>query len=799
MPRRNLLILAALAALVVGIGLTIRPRGVERPATEPAAEARVELPGIEELAAGEVPPTVLEFLEQGRNWRAALVLREYLDRQPGASPLAVLLAARTEAEWGGWQRARRHLEGRPWLDELAAGEGWYWLARAREEDEEWDAALEAYARFLEVAPAGVRGNLRQVARLRHGLILLRRDRTAEGADQLEGMRGEPAALEPWLDLLAAEALTASGDTAGVRRLTASAAEVTELRPRAWRAVMSAHEAAGDRPGARQRARAYRSEAGEEAVRAELAFHAGRLGLALGDTAGARAELRAAMQEAPGSTGARQAAGLLAGLRGLAPEDHRAIAGTFERHGNAARAAAAYRAWLGTGAGTPAERRDARLRLGRALFNQGDNAGAETELRPLQAGEDRVAADALLLIGRAQIRRGNRAAGTRTFEELARRFPGSAPGSEGLYLIADFEHDAQRTAQAARLYRRVASEFPGTDRAELSLMRLAGMRYLARAYREAAAIWEEYRTSYPQGVRWLEATYWAGRSYEAMGDTAAARARYRGVKVRDPISYYSLRASERLGESFWPIPMAAAPPENPAARARVEEWMRGIDLLRDAGLFADAELEADRWIAAAGDDATLLYPLAETLNERGYTLRGIRIAQRLQRAEEQPNPRLLRILYPFPYRALVETESRERRLDPFLVAGLTRQESLFMARITSPVGAQGLMQIMPGTGAALARGVGIGQWDAELLYQPEINVHLGTLYLAEQMSRYDGSLPSVFAAYNAGPRRVEQWSRYPEYRRDEELFTERIPFRETRDYVKILTRNIALYHGLYGAP
>jgi soluble lytic murein transglycosylase len=165
-------------------------------------------------------------------------------------------------------------------------------------------------------------------------------------------------------------------------------------------------------------------------------------------------------------------------------------------------------------------------------------------------------------------------------------------------------------------------------------------------------------------------------------------------------------------------------------------------------------------------------------------------------ESQMNPRLLRILYPFPYRDLIVAEAREAGLDPFVVAGLTRQESLFTQRISSPVGARGLMQIMPETGATLARGADIEEWDAELLFNPEINVHLGVTYLAEQMDEYDESLPSVFSAYNAGPLRINAWKNFPEYD-DEELFTERIPFRETRDYVKILTRNIALYRGLYG--
>ena len=242
-------------------------------------------------------------------------------------------------------------------------------------------------------------------------------------------------------------------------------------------------------------------------------------------------------------------------------------------------------------------------------------------------------------------------------------------------------------------------------------------------------------------------------------------------------------------------MAPAPPVDSAAERTVEGWMRGVDLLTEAGLHAEAEGEADRWIREAGDDRRLLYPLAEALNERGLTVRGIRLGLRLQ-GQEQLNPRLLRIVYPFPYRAMLEAEAGEKELDPFVVAALIRQESLFKARISSPVGARGLMQVMPETGRALARGVGIDGWDAELLYQPEINAHLGTVYLAEQMDRWNGSLPSVFSAYNAGPHRVDVWQRFPEYG-DEELFTERIPYRETRDYVKILTRNIAVYRGLYG--
>ncbi|MDQ3556281.1 MAG: lytic transglycosylase domain-containing protein, partial [Gemmatimonadota bacterium] len=316
------------------------------------------------------------------------------------------------------------------------------------------------------------------------------------------------------------------------------------------------------------------------------------------------------------------------------------------------------------------------------------------------------------------------------------------------------------------------------------------------HREAARVWDGYRAAQPGGDAWLQATYWAGRAHLALGDSAGARARFREVRAREPVSYYSVRSAERLGEAFWPISLDPPPPDDAAARRRVEGWMSAVDVLRDAGLHEEAEAEAERLVERAGEKTPLLYPLAEALNDRGYTIRGVNIGYRLQRGVERPNPRLLRILYPFPYRRMIAAEAREKGLDPFLVAALTRQESVFKARISSPVGARGLMQVMPETGRALARGAEIRQWDADLLFNPEINVYLGTRYLAEQMREYDRSLPYVFSAYNAGPRRVTQWRRFPE-RRDPELFTERIPFAETRGYVKILTRNIALYEGLYG--
>ncbi|KPK79858.1 MAG: hypothetical protein AMS25_11145, partial [Gemmatimonas sp. SM23_52] len=135
--------------------------------------------------------------------------------------------------------------------------------------------------------------------------------------------------------------------------------------------------------------------------------------------------------------------------------------------------------------------------------------------------------------------------------------------------------------------------------------------------------------------------------------------------------------------------------------------------------------------------------------------------------------VLRAIYPLAYREIIFAESQSRRLDPSLVAAIVRQESLFAADATSRAGARGLLQLMPQTGRWWAGRLGVEDYSLEILYHPEINVHLGTAYFADLQRRY-GELQLALIAYNAGPTRARRWQRRPEYEVDSELFAERIP-------------------------
>ena len=786
-PKRVPLLFSAVVLLVVAVAVILLDRsgGAE---AHPAVQGDVA-ESVEGIEPSELPERAAGFLATERPWRAATVMRSYLAGVDDAPAEYRLLAARAEAGWGAWAAALELLEGVPALDTHENGIGLYLLARARGEAGDPVGAVEAYRAFLALSPAaGEMEEERRAAELRLGLALIRAGEREAGEAQLRAVSSRAGDVASWIALLRADALAEVGDTAAVRAAVAGTDDGLEGL-RAWRSRIRAAERAGDLAGARELAQRARRWASTRTTQAEFLVREGRIVTAMGEQAAGRGLMRQAIALGNAGTYARQAADALRqGER--SPDDDLAIARVDAAQGLHEQAVAGFRRWLEAGRGSASERGEVHMEHATALFysNRFDEVAAA--LSPI-SGET----SAQFLRARAASHAGEIEEAMRLYLSLAERHAGNANGRSALFTAAGIRHDENDVARARELYGRVIDRYAGSDHMGLAMMRLAGIAFHREEYAEAARIWDEYLRRYPRGSRAEQSMYWSARAREAMGDSSGAASLYRSAMQRERGGYYALLSAERLGESFWPLPMRSAPAADAAAAERVARWMDGVDLLREAGFPEEASAQADRAVTRAGSDRATLYALAEALAERGYSRAAIRIGLRLQ-GSGQADRRLLRILYPFPYRTLITEEARDRGFDPFVAAALIRQESMFEARITSPAGARGLMQVMPATGARLAEAAGVEDWDAEMLYHPEINVHLGTRYVARHLEEYDGSLPSVFSAYNAGAHRVEWWSDFAEYD-DDLLFTERIPYRETRDYVKILTRNRAIYAGLYG--
>ncbi len=153
-------------------------------------------------------------------------------------------------------------------------------------------------------------------------------------------------------------------------------------------------------------------------------------------------------------------------------------------------------------------------------------------------------------------------------------------------------------------------------------------------------------------------------------------------------------------------------------------------------------------------------------------------------------------FPQAFKPYVSKSSNEFGVPEYLIWSIMRAESHFKPDVMSPVGAKGLLQVMPETGRQVSRLLGEeGEFQPGALLNPETNIRIGSRYLLRLSSKFKNAIPLVAAAYNAGPHRVESWlANFGHLEMDE--FIEHIPFLETRNYVKKVVRNFAVYRGLY---
>jgi soluble lytic murein transglycosylase len=756
---------------------------------------RTHSESVAELA--DVPPEALKALQEGRYLRASLILREYLASRPDTAEAAILLAAQAEAGWGDWARVRQLLEGRSWLDRVAAGRGWDLLARSQLELGEWRASSSSFERFLTMAEGETHRREQGVAQVRRARALVEQRRFAAAVLVYDTAATLLPVSGDWIQVFAAAAAAGAGDTAAVRsRLADVDRDLAE--DWGWRTEVRARRAAGDLTGAAAAATRAADRLDTDARRAAAWTQVGEIRRQQGDLHGARVAFIRAMNAAQGSPAAMDAARAMSAMPGLSPADRLLVGRVYLRHGNVARGVEGLRAYLDADGGTPLLRERVMYEIAYAQFRAGDNAAAERSLLDLAAVQDRsVAGDALYAAARAQYRSGRPAVARETLLRVIRDFPDQPAAARAAYLSADLEHDLLQLESAAGLYRRTIEIAPTSAEAALARMRLAGIAMSGNRYEDALRELEEYRGTHTSGRNYQQATFWAGQALRRLGREAEARQRLSEAARIDPFSYYGGVAAEALGEDFWIARLEHEPPTSDRFDSRVHAALARVDLLREIG-WTDAaafEMERVRTHFARFDGA--LYALAEALNERGFTSAGVSLGREIQRREGAWNMRLLRIVYPFPYRNIIMAEARERNIDPFLAAALIRQESMFNPTARSPVGALGLMQVMPATGQALARRLGVPRFAPNQLAQPELNVLFGTTYLAEQLRTYGDRVDLVLAAYNAGPGRVGRWSQFPEYR-DRLLFAERIPFDETRDYVRIVQNNRRIYAAIYGA-
>jgi soluble lytic murein transglycosylase len=391
---------------------------------------------------------------------------------------------------------------------------------------------------------------------------------------------------------------------------------------------------------------------------------------------------------------------------------------------------------------------------------------------------------------------------RAFEVLAKVAAGGseADAAEALWLRARALDDAQRPVEAIAAYRTLVTRYPKREIAGAALWRLGWHAYLKGDAHAAAQQWGKLVDATGNRPYRLAALYWRARATEEGRNRATATPLYAQVVTEAPRSYYGHLALARTGAvrgAARPSPVRL--PADPADALIDDPGFARVDLLRRLGLVESALEELEEVVQQATGDTVRLYGFSSAyVRDERYHM-ALRIFRRHFTSLASTDPVLPRafweMLYPFGWRSEVTTAAQRVGLDPFLVAALVREESSYYPRALSPVGARGLMQLMPATARPMAEHRGLAFAGGELLDDPGANIEIGTAFLAGLLREFKDERLAL-AAYNAGPGRVRQWWQARQTS-DIEAFVEQIPFDETRGYVKRVMFSWQEYRRLYG--
>jgi soluble lytic murein transglycosylase len=315
-------------------------------------------------------------------------------------------------------------------------------------------------------------------------------------------------------------------------------------------------------------------------------------------------------------------------------------------------------------------------------------------------------------------------------------------------------------------------------------------------------------------------YWLGRCYAKAGAVEEARLLYRRAIALTGDGYYGLRARESkedlknvqrvaasgiTGINFQEIRALCDGIRLVDVEAIADPDANGIKILRRSEQLAAAGLEslAIAELRQGGDlyphnRMALYYVTARISALRGNFYDSISTLRRVfpdynARAMDALPKDIWDLFYPTRYADIVAKHAKNAGLDTPLVLSLIRQESAFKPNARSSANARGLMQLLPSTARETAAAARLTRAQAENLYDPEINIRLGTTYFAAMLKRH-GRPELALAAYNAGGARVARWSK--EFGDDDIAgFVEQIPFNETRNYVKTVIGNAEHYRKL----
>ncbi len=325
-------------------------------------------------------------------------------------------------------------------------------------------------------------------------------------------------------------------------------------------------------------------------------------------------------------------------------------------------------------------------------------------------------------------------------------------------------------------------------------------FTRKDYVETANLGQKFLLEFPKSSHQFRIRFLIAESLSRNNRGAEALPIFEEIIQKAPWSWYAVLAGRRLNKNLkdqlLQSPLAPYVGEDFGFSPWDELKVQRVHTLLKAKDLNGARLELEAMSRYRQYSDAGLVQILDLSKQVGFASVPLKIlAELVQR--QSPLVRVsdwAQVAFPKMYSKEIETAGNEKIVDPILTMSLIKQESAFYAQAVSASGALGLMQLMPVTALEMDGAIALAD-----LHDPALNIRLGVGYLAQLLQRYEGSWPAALAAYNAGPTRVNRWRKDLPQGAGIHEFIESIPYRETRDYVTSILRNVYWYRLNLGLP
>ncbi len=415
------------------------------------------------------------------------------------------------------------------------------------------------------------------------------------------------------------------------------------------------------------------------------------------------------------------------------------------------------------------------------------------------------ADVNLLLARDYWTEQENAPAERILEKLLHRLPAGPALAETFWMLGRMAEEKQDFATAVVQYEKALNQ-PAITQAFGNRLKwyYAWNLRKQKEFTKASSVFTELKESADNPFDKSRYEFWLAITYRENNEPGKSVDTFEELIDEEPLNFYGLLAHRELKK---PLPVVALRKDVGSDETRIKytstvreivdenliEWLIAVkenELAKD--YLADASEQLKKKKSDDLADWTILFKYYSRANQylQLFAQAG-NLSPYSRKLLFEKHPELV---FPRPYYETVSSAANRFGISTEFIYSIMRQESSFNPEARSPMDAFGLMQLLPEVAKRSAEAHSIEYETPDDLYEPHVNIPIGSAHLKELWDRYDGEVILAAASYNASEKAIMGWMK-TRYRGDTIEFIEDIPYDETRDYVKLVLRNLITYQML----